>query len=174
VAQGAYYTSVKVYIAPVGGGYPSDSLRSDVATYIQARSLVGTTVEVHPLYSPPNPSAEWLYQEINLAITVHVLAQHGQLTVMNAVNDALTKLFAFEAMDFGMFISQGDVYHALLAVQGVDYIVINTMQLLQQNGTTPIAPTVGDLQVGPTLIPHLDMDAPPNGNLVLTPVGGLT
>ena len=83
-------------------------------------------------------------------------------------------LFSFESMDFGKFISQGDVYHALLAVQGVDYVVINVMQLLAQDGVTPIGATVGDIQVGATLIPHLDMDAPPDGNLTLTPVGGLT
>jgi hypothetical protein len=166
-AQGQFYTNVKVYIAPVGGGYPTSDLRNAVAAYLTDRSLVGTTVEVHPL-----STSEWLYQHVRLYLDLHVLPQYGQLTVTNAVTTALNNLFAFTAMSFGDRISQGDVYHAALAVPGVDYIVITAMQPYQADNTTVIAPTVQDIQVGATLIPLLDTT---NANdFKITPYGGLT
>lgn len=167
VATGSFYTNVKVYIAPVGGGYPTDSLRASVDAYLTERSLVGTTVEVHPL-----TGTEPLYQYIHLTIDVHVLKEFGQLTVVNAVKDALAKLFAFESSDFAKFISQGDVYHACLAVPGVDYIVLTAMQFYGSDNVTPVAPTVGDLQGGATLIPLLDTTN--STQFKITAYGGLT
>jgi hypothetical protein len=163
VAQGQFYTNIKVYIAPVGGGYPSDDLRAAVGTYLTERSLVGTTVEIHPL-----TGTEPLYQRVSLVIQLHVLKEFGQLTVTNAVRDAVNKLFAFESMEFGQFISQGDVYHACLAVPGVDYVVITAMALYATTGGTLLPPPIGDLQVGPTLIPTLAA-----ADLIISVSGGL-
>lgn len=158
VAQGLYYTLVKLYIAPVGGGYPTTDLKSQVATYLLDRTLVGVSLEVHPL-----STAEALYQPITIHLVVHVLPTFGQLTVVNAVRDALTNLFSFESMDFGIFVSQGSVYHTALAVPGVDYIVLNDMRF-----TTGTPGTTTDLQAGATLIPSLA-----DADLVITAVGGL-
>lgn len=166
VATGQFYTNIKVYIAPVGGDYPSDNLRAAVDTYLTERSLVGVAVEVHPL-----TSNEPLYQQTHLTLDLHVMKEFGQLTVTNAVRDALIKLFAFESSDFAKFISQGDVYHTALAVTGVDYIVLTAMQFYDNAGV-PVAPTVGDLQGAPTLIPTLDVTN--SARFKITPYGGLT
>lgn len=162
-ATGEFYTQIKVYIAPVGGGYPSDQLKNAVDAYLTDRTLVGVEVEVHPLNT-----SEWLYQHMALTIEVHVLPQYGQLTVVNAVKDALTLQFSFDKVGFGQRISQGDVYHTCLNITGVDFIVLQQMQLKNQAGAV-IAPTIGDLQVGPILIPALDA-----ADLTITAVGGLT
>ena len=163
VATGEFYTQIKVYIAPVGGGYPSEQLKNDVESYLTNRTLVGVQVEIHPL-----DNSEWLYQNVKLAIEVHVLAQYGQLPVTNAVRAALTSLFSFAKPGYAQRFSQGDVYHAALGVQGVDYVILLQMQLTNQAGTV-IAPTVGDLQVGATLVPLLN-----DSDLVITAIGGLT
>ena len=165
-SSGQFYTNVKVYIAPVGGGYPTTDLRASVDTYLTDRSLVGASVEVHPF-----STSEWLYQDIQLGIQVHVRKEYGQLTVINAVHDALISLLSFEAMEFGGFISQGDVYHAVLAVPGVDYMVLTSMFPLAQDGVTPIPPTVQDIQAAPTLIPRLLDDT---AHLIISAVGGLS
>jgi hypothetical protein len=166
-ATGQFYTNIKVYIAPVGGGYPSVDLRAAVDTYLTERALVGTAVDVHPL-----STSEQLYQQIHLALDVHVRKEFGQLTVANGVRDAMTALFAFDSSDFGKFYSQGDVYHAALAVTGVDYIVLKAMQFYAADNSTLVAPAIGDLTASPILIPLLDTTD--TIKFVLTPIGGLT
>lgn len=162
-AIGEYYTQVKVYIAPVGGGYPTLDLRNRVETYIQERSLVGTTVEVHPF-----DNTDIIYTHVRVAITVHVLAQYGQLTVTNAVSEAITQLFSFDSMDFGILVSRGQVYHTCLNVPGVDWIELDTLQPLNDAGV-PVGAAVQDIQAAPTRIP-LSVPA----DITVTGEGGLS
>jgi hypothetical protein len=84
----------------------------------------------------------------------------------------MTALFAFDSSDFGKFYSQGDVYHAALAVTGVDYIVLKAMQFYAADNSTLVAPAIGDLTASPILIPLLDTTD--TIKFVLTPIGGLT
>jgi len=170
-ATGQYYTQIKIYIAPVGGGYPTNDLRSQVEQYLLDRTLVGVSVEVHPMFFPPDPRAEWLYEQIALSIDLYVQPQYGQLTVTNAVKDALTSLFSFPNMDFGLHMSQGDIFHTCLQIPGVDYIILTQFQFFD-NASPPVLvpPVVGDLQAAPNLVPALD----PGKNLHITPHGGLT
>ena len=142
-----YYTQVKVYIAPVGGGYPTQDLLDRVDAYLQSVSLVGTTVEVHPF-----DSTDIIYTHVKVGLTVHVLAQYGQLTVVNAVTAAITQLFSFDNMNFGILVSRGEVYHTCLNVTGVDWIELDMLQPLDDAGA-PVAPVVQDIQAAPTRIP---------------------
>jgi predicted phage baseplate assembly protein len=164
-AQGQYYTQVKVYIAPVGGGYPSADLLNQVYVYLGQRSLVGTTIEMHPTDAATDP----IYTNVVVDITVHVQSQYGQLTVTNAVTDAITNLLSFDSADFGGLVTQGAIYHACMQVPGVDWIVLNKLIALDDSGNPVGTAQISDLQMAPTRIPALT-----SANLTITGVGGLT
>lgn len=162
-ASGVYYTQIKVYIAPVGGGYPSPDLLDRVENYLQSVSLVGTTIEVHPV-----DDTDIIYTHVSVHLVVHVLAQYGQLTVKNAVTAAITQLFSFDSMDFGILVSRGEVYHTALNVPGVDWIELDALQPLDDAGV-PVAPVVQDIQAAPTRIPISTVD-----DITVTGEGGLS
>jgi hypothetical protein len=165
-ATGAFYTQVKVYIAPVGGGYPSTDLLNQVKSYLLDRTLVGTTVEMHPVNS-----LDYIYTRVKVTMIVHVLPQYGQLTVVNAVKQAVQGVFSFDNpnIDFGSLVSRGEVFHAAINVTGVDWIELTQMVPLDDAGNPVGTATIQDVQMAATRIPTaLDAD------LTITGTGGLT
>jgi len=173
VATGLFYTNVKLYIAPVGGGYPTPELLRQVEAYINDRALVGTTVEMHPQYTDPAviDQTDPIYTYVVVQVTVHVLPQYGQLTVKNAVTDAITAVFSFDnpAIDFGAMISRGDVFHAAMNVTGVDWIDLTAMYPTDDNGNQIGSDLVQDVQASNIRIPLSDP-----AHITITAQGGLT
>ena len=177
VATGLFYTQVKVYIAPVGADYPQVWLIDQVQGYLQDRSMVGTVVEMHPMKISDGQGGwtvdrtDYIYVNVVVTIVVHVLPQFGQLTVTNAVTAAVNAVFDFDnpAINFGCLVSRGEVYHAALNVNGVDWIELTAMYPLDDNGHQMGTDLVQDIQAAPTRIPTLVAS-----NLTVTGVGGLT
>jgi predicted phage baseplate assembly protein len=169
VATGEFYSQIKVYVAPVGGGYPNADLMLAVSQYLQDRSLVGVTLEMHPF-----STTDYIYTYVRVALTVHVLPQYGQLTVVNAVTQAIINVFSFDnpEIDFGALVSRGEVYHAALNVSGVDWIELTTLVPLDDSvpGNPIGTAAVQDIQAGPTRIPVSDAAA---GHITVTGSGGL-
>lgn len=165
VAQGEFYTQVKVYIAPVGGGYPGTDLLNQVEIYLTDRSLVGTTVEMHPI-----DATDPIYTYVAVSMVIHVLPQYGQATVLNNVQQAIVTIFSFDnpEIDFGCLISRGEVYHDALNVTGVDWIELTQLVPLDDNGLPIGTATVQDIQARPTRIPISDV-----GHMTFTVQGGL-
>lgn len=116
-ATGNFFTTVNVYIAPAGGGQPSTTLQSSVNTYLSTRSVVGVTSAI---LGPR-------YIGANISVTVNVLPQYNQASVVNVVKTQLELAFLFDNRDFGEVISVGAVYRLLQDLVGVDYITITKM-----------------------------------------------
>lgn len=117
LGDGSFFTAVNVYIAPAGGGQPSATLSSSVSVYLSTRSVVGVTTTV---LGPR-------YIGVNISVTINVLAQYNQTSVVNAVKTVLELAFTFDNRDFAEIISVGEVYRLLQGIVGVDYITITKM-----------------------------------------------
>lgn len=165
-ATGAFYTQVKVYIAPVGGGYPGVDLLNQVGSYLGDRTLVGSTIEMHP-----TDPTDYIYTRVVVNMIVHVLPQYGQLTVVNAVKQAVQGVFSFDNpdIDFGALVSRGEVFHAALNVTGVDWIELTQLLPLDDAGNPVGTAQIQDVQVAATRIPVLQA-----GDTTITGQGGLT
>ncbi|MHB1458430.1 MAG: baseplate J/gp47 family protein [Armatimonadota bacterium] len=106
--------TVRICIAPEGGGLPSPLLKSDLTDYLEARRLL--TIDagiVDPVYIPVNINAELFIYPGEVAETVRSRAQ-----------DALIKYFAFENQDFGKELYLSDLIVLLDGVQGVSHVVL--------------------------------------------------
>jgi len=81
-------------------------------------------------------------------------------------------VFSFDnpTIDFGCLISRGQVYHAALEVQGVDWIELNTLIPLDDYGQPIGTDLVQDIQAAPTRIPL--SDAQPS-HITIQAEGGL-
>lgn len=106
--------TVRICIAPEGGGLPSPLLKSELRDYLEARRLL--TVDagiVDPIYVPVNVNAELFIYPGEVAETVR-----------NRAQDALVKYFAFENQDFGKELYLSDLIVLLDGVQGVSHVVL--------------------------------------------------
>jgi predicted phage baseplate assembly protein len=121
IAVAASYTSVNLFIAPSYGFIPSSStLKTNVINYFADKTPPNTSLNVFD-YTPAYPY---------LDVTVQVLPQYDKNFVKSSVFDAITTLFSFDNVIFNDNITQGDVYAACSAVDGVAYITITDFEKL--------------------------------------------
>jgi len=119
VAYGTVYTAVFVRVAPVNGQATTaymQRLCNTVETYLSDKIMIGSSVHPEPL------DVEELWQDVYIQAIVHVQDAYNRTTVRLQVESVLRSLLAFSAVDFGYRVSQGMLYRAMLAVQGVEYV----------------------------------------------------
>jgi hypothetical protein len=106
--------TVRICVAPEGGGLPSPLLKEQLESYLDARRIV--TIDagiVDPAYVPVDVSA-LLYTYPGQDVQV----------VKRRAMEALEKRFAFEAQDFGSPVYLSDLVSLLDGVEGVSHVVL--------------------------------------------------
>jgi len=106
--------SVRVCIAPEGGGLPSPLLKSGLTDYLEARRLL--TIDagiVDPVYVPVDVDADLFFYP-----------GEDPNTVRGRAMSALTSQFAFGNQDFGMAVYPSDLVVLLDGVQGVSHVAL--------------------------------------------------
>lgn len=127
-AEAAVYSNVMLYIAPLGGGQPTNRMLSDVVNYMDTRKLVGVDV----LAGTPT------YVPINISVTVHVNPAYVKTQVRGDAIVALQDLLAFDNVDFGERISVARIYDALAGVPGNNLVEISRLSKGVQGGVSDI------------------------------------
>ena len=125
VAYGTVYTSVKVWLGPTLNSSADDlsdeqmdRLCNSVERYMADKVLIGATV----VCGPPKTSELWT--DMYIRITVHVAEVYNRASVRDSVDQVLRKLLSYELVDFGTRVALGDLYRAVLTVQGVEWAEI--------------------------------------------------
>jgi hypothetical protein len=118
-------------------------LINSVESYLSDKKLVGSVVYGEPV--------EWT--EVDVSLNVQVRPLYNREAVRAAVQAAIVSVISYDNVDFGKRISIGDVYRAALAVDGVDYITLNTLKITGDAG--PIedidTPTYNLPRIDPTI-----------------------
>jgi predicted phage baseplate assembly protein len=175
-ATSSVTSSVLLYVHPAGGPYDSNTLQSLVVDplvglgvkltnaagtgYLDSRKPAGTSVTV----LPPTYNGAPGYLPVVLSINVNVKPQYSDAQVQQDVTTALDALFDFGAMTFGALITQSAVYHACMAVAGVDYVTISEMRRADQPHGT-----INNIQAGAFEL--ISLMAP--SSIIVNPTGGL-
>lgn len=127
VAYGQTYSAVNIRIAPVGGVLDTAlmaDLRSDVEVYLADKVLIGSTIYVE--------DAQWT--DIWIDLDLYVIDGFNREQVQSAVQVALEESLSFDNRDFGGRVSVGNVYRTAMAVEGVDYVDVNTLRTATTTG----------------------------------------
>lgn len=108
---------VDLYVAPDGGGLPSQTLKNGLIVYFQPRKMMRTKVFVR----------DPIYQDISLSLRVQIEPNNRNSDIQTAINAALTELFDFDNMQFGrgVFLKTTgglDVYDLNETIEGIDGI----------------------------------------------------
>lgn len=160
-AEEVTYQLVNLFIAPFGGFSPSSVLQAAVQNYVDPLTMANTTVTI----LPPN------YVSINITVNVVAYSNFGNAAVQHAVEAALAQLLNLSNTGFGFRVSVGLVYKTILAVPGVNYAIVASMN--RSELVTLTAPLVsGSTYVSLTVSP-LPQGVASGDSLVINP-GGLS
>jgi len=110
-------TTVNVSIAPITPTAPSTALKNTVDAYIEERAMAGWTVTM------VNPT----YTGINVTFSLNVLPQYVQAWVVADVITAIKGMLAYDKQDYAQRFRLGDLYRVILAVEGVDWVLITVL-----------------------------------------------
>jgi predicted phage baseplate assembly protein len=146
-AMSTAYNAVDLFIHPSGDffGYGDDptttiaaltsvttalasSLTNSAYTgYLDDKKMTTTSVVVLPPQYSINGVRSTGYVLCNVTVTVQALPQYQAATVSSAVYAAIKNLFLFAVVDFGTRITLSSVYHAIMNVEGVDWVNVNAL-----------------------------------------------
>ncbi len=157
------YKVVQVVIAPenpqtVPPPPPSDDLRETVARQLESRMPVNRMAGVEVL----DPT----YVPIDITVEAHLTAQASQSTVVATIQGLLAGLLSFAEQDFGQAVRVGDVFTALFAIAGVEFVLIRRLRRGDQPDTS-----AGD--TGFADVPLADTELAVAGAIVVVPFGGV-
>lgn len=113
-ARAAGWNRVALYVAPAGGGYPTDTLKEDLRAYFEDKRMLTTSVEVR----------EPVYVGAIIEADLEVEPFYYASQVQQQVEAAVRKLLAFDNVDFGDRLYVSKVYEAAEAVPGVAGITV--------------------------------------------------
>lgn len=121
IATATSPTAVTVRVAPVNapGSNASAAVKAAVLNYLNPRKMIGTTVTIG------DPS----YVEIDVTADIVVLPTYRRDAVRQAVINALTLVFDYNAVDFGDRVTMSRVYRAIYETEGVDYGTVSMLDL---------------------------------------------
>lgn len=139
-AFGLTPNNVTIWIAPSGGGIPTQQLKQRVLSYLADKKVGpnGQIVITDPTYVP-----------VNITTDVMVKPEYAQAPVLNAVKNAFIDLLSFANVDFGMTLTVSDVYAALMKVDGVQYAGLRVLA----RGSDPDPQGVANIVFAPNEIP---------------------
>ena len=153
-------TEVRVAVDALGGA-AGPGLLDDVTAALEPFRRIGHEVVAVPAVTVP----------LDVAVTVCVAAAYLRAHVLAAVDRVLAAFFAPDALTFGDDVHVSRIVAAVVAVAGVENAEVTTLRRLSGGDD---ATADGVLPIGPLEVARLDRDpdAPENGRLQLTPVGG--
>lgn len=120
VAEAGVGNEVNLYIAPTGGGQPSNILKNTVVSYFRTRKMLGTKI---------NPGGPF-YQSLEMELDVKVLNTARQGDTSALVRRKLLNALEFANVDFGGELQLQQLYLLLdpRETQGVDSVVFRTVR----------------------------------------------
>jgi uncharacterized phage protein gp47/JayE len=113
-AEATGWNTVKLFVAPAGGGYVSDVLRANLLAYFEDKRPVSTLVEIEDVD----------YLEVYVTAVIQVKAYYVPEEVREQVYKSADGLLAFENVDFAKPIYLSKFYEAIEAIPGVDHVNI--------------------------------------------------
>lgn len=144
-ARAATWNRVTLFVAPVGGGQPTDTLKEDLRRYFDTRRIMTTLLDIK------DPT----YVKVFIGGTMQLNAYYYTEQVQQRVRDAIALLFAFERVDFEHTAYLSKIYEAIEAVEGVANVNVEWLSRSCEDGASDL-PKGGCLGFGWEEIPLAD------------------
>jgi len=141
-AEATNWNTVRLYVAPIGGGEPSDILARDLLAYFEDKRMLTSVVDIE------SPS----YVRIEIKASIEVTPYFRQIDVAANANRAVRALFDFEAVDFAQILYLSKIYETLASLDGVANVFVEPFHRF---GDASLVPSDGRIVLGENEIPVL-------------------
>ena len=144
-AEAAGWNTVKLFVAPEGGGHVSDVLEANLLAYFEDKRPITTVIEIKDVD----------YVKIYVTAKVGVKGYYDRDEVKEQVQDTAGSLLAFDNVDFGQTIYLSKFYEAIEDIEGVEYVTIKEFRDEEQ--AVLIAP-LGKIKLDVNEVPKIPDD----------------
>ena len=140
-ARAAGWNRVELFVAPVGGGYATDTLKEDLRTYFEDKRIMTSILDIK------DPQ----YINVCIAGSLQIDAYYFTEQVQQRVAKGIAELLAFDQVDFEYTFYLSKVYEAVEAIEGVTALHVSR---LSRAGGTLALPADGRLRFSWNEIPR--------------------
>ena len=148
LAEGTSWNAVTLFVAPAGGGHVSDVLEANLLAYFEDKRPISTIVEIEDVD----------YVPIYVTAQVGVKSYYNRDDVKEQVQQAVSKLLAFENVDFQQTVYLSKIYEAIEAIDGVAFV--NISEFRRQGQPSGFVEALGKIELGAHEIPTVPSDDP--------------
>lgn len=142
-ARAASWNRIELYVAPMGGGQPTDTLKEDLRTYFEDKRIMTSILDIR------DPD----YVNVCISGTLEIDAYHFAEQVQQRVANAIADLLAFENVNFQDTLYLSKVYEAIESIEGVLSVFVSR---LAKRGSTLELPEDGRLRFSWSEIPRVE------------------
>jgi hypothetical protein len=140
-ARAASWNRIELFVAPAGGGYPSDTLKEDLRAYFESRRILTSLLDIN----------DPVYVRVAIEGILEVEPYFFTQQIVTRVQDAVAALLAFPAVDFAATLYLSKVYEAIEAIEGVRAVAVTRFS--RDDGSGPALPGDGRILLGWDEIP---------------------
>ena len=148
LAEGTSWNVVTLFVAPAGGGHVSDVLEANLLAYFEDKRPISTIIEIEDVD----------YVPIYVTAQVGVKSYYNRDDVKEQVQQAVSKLLAFENVDFQQTIYLSKFYEAIEAIDGVAFV--NISEFRREGQSPDVVEPLGKIELGAHEIPTVPSDDP--------------
>lgn len=141
-ARAVAWNHIEIFVAPVGGGQPTDTLKEDLRNYYEDKRMMSTIVDIK----------DPVYVNVCLSGELEIDPYHYTEQVKQKVTDAITELLSFDNVDFEFKLYLSKIYEAIESMEGVVSTVVTKLKRL--DSVTDL-PADGTLNFGWDEIPAI-------------------
>jgi hypothetical protein len=114
LARSAGWNTIQLIVAPAGGGAPSDTLKEDLAAYLEPKRMLTSVVEI----------VDPTYVAVHIDATVTVVPQFSASLVRQRVANAVSALLSFDNLQFNQPLYISRLYDVIQDIEGVLFVNI--------------------------------------------------
>lgn len=113
-AEATSWNTVKLFVAPQGGGFVSDTLEAELLAYFEDKRQIGTRIDIEDV----------TYVPIYVTAQVGVTRYYTPEAVIAQVKAVAASQLAFENVDFAQPLYLSKFYEVIEQIDGVEYVTI--------------------------------------------------
>lgn len=138
-ARAVAWNHIEIFVAPIGGGQPSDTLKEDLRKYFNDKRMMSAIVDIR----------DPVYVNVCMAGSLEIDAYHFTEQIQQQVANAVANLLAFDQVDFQFRLYLSKIYEAVEQIEGVTSLHVSRLSA----DATDTLPEKGLLQFGWDEIP---------------------
>lgn len=159
-AEATNWNTVKLFVAPKGGGHVSDVLEANLLAYFEDKRSVSTIIEIEDVD----------YVKIYVTAEVGVKSYYSKEDIMEKVQKASGSLLAFDNVDFAQTVYLSKFYEKIEAIEGVEYVNIREFRSQEQKAGY-VEPS-GKIELDSNEIPRIPDESDYTGGIKVLLEGG--